>query len=652
MKHPLLFLTLLLLLCTCKKESDETQTGWTDEDRTYYHNVAALQETAWEKYLGWRQTMDSLEAIGQLVQYFRDDPSVSQVTQGTQGIAVVYTNGLRGGIFLNPADDPDTAFAPPGPHAGSPGHQPAGGEKSLVNNKTMILLNPTYWERSKYADQIIAITGNKSLPKTGFRLTTIYKNTGATLDRFSELGGYGYIHVYSHGWAWPEEQNTEDVLLLTGEQSNDATAEKYWGDLRAGRVTVAMTNSATGRRNTYWISKDFVAQHNNFSNDTVLFYGGFCYSFVGKWPDITDRFGKGTFVGFSWSVRTNWNTNWSLNLVHHLCDTSRAVPANPELWMAMASMPKQYVDPGSQKTVSVGYAGDGALSFWKPGNPPADTLPQVTTAPAGEITATTARSGGNVTHAGLTPVTARGVCWSTQPLPTVNDAKTSDGAGTGAFTSDLTGLDPFTTYYLRAYATNSFGTAYGDTVSFRTAGEMGQPCPELPLVTDDRDGQVYPTVQIGNQCWMKKNMNLYVPGTQCYDRDTANCITYGRLYNWEAAKAVCPPGWHLPSFDEFTELRENLGGFLVAGGKMKETGTVHWAAPNTGATNESGFNALPAGWDNQGNFESLTLAAIFWTSTEWPPYSAWFVSLGYTHETLNDAGRYPYYGHSVRCLKE
>jgi hypothetical protein len=98
----------------------------------------------------------------------------------------------------------------------------------------------------------------------------------------------------------------------------------------------------------------------------------------------------------------------------------------------------------------------------------ADTKPEVTTLLVSNITNTTATGGGNVTSAGDSPVTARGVCWNTSPDPNISNPHTNDGTGTGTFTSSITGLTPGTTYYVRAYATNSAGTAYGSDVSFVT----------------------------------------------------------------------------------------------------------------------------------------------------------------------------------------
>src|SRR5574344_2998326 len=160
---------------------------------------------------------------------------------------------------------------------------------------------------------------------------------------------------------------------------------------------------------------------------------------------------------------------------------------------------------------------------------------------------------------------------------------------------------------------------------------------------DDRDNKVYKWVKIGDQVWMAENL-AYLPrvnrvadgsedaagsyyyvygynGTNVADaKATANYKTYGVLYNWTAAmngeassttnpsgiQGVCPAGWHLPSDAEWTELTDYLGGASVAGGKLKETGTTHWDSPNTGATNETGFTALPGGYrTNLGFFNNI-----------------------------------------------
>ena len=114
-------------------------------------------------------------------------------------------------------------------------------------------------------------------------------------------------------------------------------------------------------------------------------------------------------------------------------------------------------------------------------------------------------------------LTKIGVCWSTSQNPTVSDDHTTDGSGTGSFTSNLTNLTPGTTYYVRAYATNSMGTAYGSEESFTTTAALpqdGQPCVGAATVTD-YDGHTYNTVQLGSQCWMAENLRTshYSDGT-------------------------------------------------------------------------------------------------------------------------------------------
>jgi uncharacterized protein (TIGR02145 family) len=282
------------------------------------------------------------------------------------------------------------------------------------------------------------------------------------------------------------------------------------------------------------------------------------------------------------------------------------------------------------------------------------SLPTVTTESITNINSTNASGGGNVTSQGSSNVTERGVCWSTSSNPTVSDAHTTNGTGSGSFTSDITGLTANTPYYVRAYATNSSGTAYGNQQQFTTTGGgAGEPCPGILTLTDPRDGQVYPTVQIGSQCWLQKNMNYETGNSWCYDNNTSNCSTYGRLYDWSTALGACPSGWHLPSDDEWTALTTFLGGASVAGGKMKEAGYAHWNTPNTGATNESGFTALPGGYlYSNVSFHYLGDYAFFWSSTEYSSTYAWYRLLYYNNDGVNWVDDIKTTGYSVRCLKD
>ena len=127
------------------------------------------------------------------------------------------------------------------------------------------------------------------------------------------------------------------------------------------------------------------------------------------------------------------------------------------------------------------------------------------------------------------------------------------------------------------------------------------------------------TVRIGNQTWMAENLNITLDlggrpiDAIAYNNDPGLAAVYGRLYTWDGAMQACPPGWHLPSIEEWQELFDFLGGIDVAGGKMKTVD--RWDPPNTGASNSSGFNALPAGGGDGSVFDSLGWATHFWSST-------------------------------------
>jgi len=200
-----------------------------------------------------------------------------------------------------------------------------------------------------------------------------------------------------------------------------------------------------------------------------------------------------------------------------------------------------------------------------------------------------------------------------------------------------------------------------------------------PNTITDYDGNVYQTVVIGNQEWMAENLsttkynngtaipnvidntawsNLTTPSYCWYNNDsTTYANTYGALYNWYSVETgnLCPAGWHVPSDADWTILTDFLGGEEVAGGKLKEIGTKHWNDPNTGATNESGFTALPGSHRYEyGSYLYIGDYGMWWSSTENSEDYAWYRVLykdySYISRDGYETGKKA--GFSVRCLQD
>jgi uncharacterized protein (TIGR02145 family) len=216
-------------------------------------------------------------------------------------------------------------------------------------------------------------------------------------------------------------------------------------------------------------------------------------------------------------------------------------------------------------------------------------------------------------------------------------------------------------------------------------------CKKEEEIITDSDGNVYTSVTIGTQVWMVENLKttkyndgtaiplvtdstawaaLSTPGYCWYNNDEATYkSTYGALYNWYVVNTgkLCPIGWHVPSdaewhtllltFDKDSQLIDNGFESNIAGGKLKEAGTTHWQQPNEGATNESGFTALPGGsrhgggYYGDGTFGSNGIYGPWWTSSDTSSY-AYSRYMYYDKTSVFRDHIYLQYGFSVRCLKD
>ncbi|MBQ3594422.1 MAG: carboxypeptidase regulatory-like domain-containing protein [Bacteroidales bacterium] len=273
-------------------------------------------------------------------------------------------------------------------------------------------------------------------------------------------------------------------------------------------------------------------------------------------------------------------------------------------------------------------------------------LPTVTTTIVTNVTSTTATSGGNVTDDGGATVTARGVCWSTSPDPTINDNKTTDGNGTGAFTSQLTNLTHSTTYYIRAYATNSEGTSYGEQKYFSTLSDgmiNGHQYVDLGLSS----GLKWATCNVGADS-PEDYGNYYAWGeteTKAeYTQD--NSVTFGQQLSdisgnaqYDAATANWGGSWRTPTKDEIRELIYNcnwtpetqngVDGFKVTG-------------------NNGNYIFIPASGYRDGSSLYIYGECYYWSSTP-RQYGVEFANILYSDtEFQSEDVNYRYRGLTIR----
>ncbi len=299
------------------------------------------------------------------------------------------------------------------------------------------------------------------------------------------------------------------------------------------------------------------------------------------------------------------------------------------------------------------------------------SLPILSTSSVISVTDTTAICGGVITSEGGSNVTSRGVVWSTSDSPTITlNTKTIDGSGIGNFNSNITGLNRNTTYHLRAYATNANGTSYGNQQNFTTTNTINLTgvtiCNQIWTsenisLSNYRNGDLIPEVTDRN-LW-----NSLTTGAWCwYNNDSSNYWQYGKLYNWYAVvdpRGIAPTGWHMPTDAEWNKLAKCLdpnadtlcfgcSQSSIAGGFLKST--IGWTSPNTGATNITGFTALPGGQLTT-NFFGVGSEGYWWTSTTSTQFAseAFNRSLNYANSNLGkDSPHAKANGLSVRLVKD
>ncbi|GEJ38119.1 hypothetical protein FPKKA176_contig00052-0003 [Flavobacterium psychrophilum] len=336
-------------------------------------------------------------------------------------------------------------------------------------------------------------------------------------------------------------------------------------------------------------------------------------------------------------------------------------------------------------------------------NPQENLIPQLTTNPAIDISYNSVKSGGNTISIGSSLIQSKGVVWSTSSNPTIElSTKTIDGNGNGNFDSQISTLDPNTQYYIRAYATNSNGTGYGNQIQFKTTF--------APIITGngftDITGNNYSTLIINNKEWSSKNLAVkkyrngdnipqvqsptewanLTTGAWCYYNNDSNNENYGVLYNWYAVndpRGLATNGWHIPSDSEWGNLQRYLisAGYNYDGditlfdsqgvndklGKAIASTTFQQgtASPEIGSpanvpstNNRTGFKALGSGGrGSDGRFQWINKTEHWWSTSTYTSNNQVYVKhrsiTGHLQYGLDgNGGALRTSGFSVRLIKD
>ena len=474
----LLLLSAVVIMYGCKKNEPENGDTWTEEDWTEYRSILTLQKEAGQKWEEYIVSMDTATAMESLKSFFLENPNVEDVQVTEVGISVMYTNGIVGGILINPKRKD---LSRQGFHSGNNYRNPEIPYKCVgIKKHKALLISPYYWDKEAMSSDSIHVYYNTLFPKVGLQWEAYYKHEEVTVELFTKLSGYRLIHIDTHGdkhfyfTKTPPIELCAESYMLTGEVVNDATTTKYHKDLNSKKMGVWLMKSPSGgRENFYSLTGNFVMDHNDFSRDSVLIIGGFCYSLVeaaaeddpkptSSWSRLPFKCASGVFVGFTFPVGNLWFQRRIFSLMDSLCDTIKTTPCSISRWFDLTTFDK-CVDYSNENCMK--YYGDKAFALWA-------QKARIETRPISDITKTAAKSGGNIVSDGGTPIQTRGVCWNTTGQPTTADKKTTDGSGTGMFTSQITGLQAKTKYYVRAYVTDQKGKiVYGNQLDFKTLGD-------------------------------------------------------------------------------------------------------------------------------------------------------------------------------------
>ncbi|MCX6149711.1 MAG: PKD domain-containing protein [Ignavibacteriales bacterium] len=358
-----IFAIVLVAFSSCKKDDNGVQP--TENEPTFTDNIKTLQDKEDDLLSTLLAVQDTASALDSVLKVFLKDTTVLSGEVNSQGIAIKYKNGIIGGIFIDPEDGQPLksnllktiSLIPADINSFSP------------TSKKTIFINPHYSDRLNEANQILNLY-NTIFPKIGYNPPLTFLDNTATIDVMTNLEGYGIIHIYSHGWAYPKKKSITNVYLMTGEEVNSVTNKKYENELLNGNIPIIKIRKILGGvhagKTLYFLSPSFFSKKNDFSKDSTIVYGGFCFGFLGGWPNaLIDVSKAGAYTGFTWRVRTDWNAELAQSIFDTLSNNSLKTSRTLDYWFTQTpTIPKQLWDNEDKLFCKIQYAGHSDLTLW------------------------------------------------------------------------------------------------------------------------------------------------------------------------------------------------------------------------------------------------------------------------------------------------
>ncbi|MBN1826708.1 MAG: IPT/TIG domain-containing protein [Candidatus Eisenbacteria bacterium] len=330
-------LLLILLACSSRDKLENAPGGPTENELNEAVAVADKQQDYYGQAMTVAAGADTAAAIDSLLALVQADPDVEWAEKTDAGVNVRWKSGMNGVIVLRLRSDGGAAakaapVGPPRARDGAPIGKAAEGGYRMPKNKKTLVYSPCYSEFKMWEEDVFD-SGTAALPRAGYQDFRILKDEKATLAELKSIGsgGYGIVRIASHGSPWPSENDIQEVYLITGEETSKESFAANWEMIEQGHL--APGAYAGGKR--YFADSYFFAAHNDFGDGAPLVSLGFCFGWRGNWPgDMMTNAKAGAVTGWDWEVVASKDAAYFTDLLHNMCDTSRAIPLTVKRWHA------------------------------------------------------------------------------------------------------------------------------------------------------------------------------------------------------------------------------------------------------------------------------------------------------------------------------